>query len=109
MDLFANYLHEREGVEVLQTPDGFAIYSIQGSECYLRDIYIQPKARKSGLASIIANKIQDIAKGKGCTVMTGSVSPSANNSTDSIKVLLAYGMKVVSASNNFIIFSKDIV
>jgi GNAT superfamily N-acetyltransferase len=76
---------------------------------YLEDIYILPEYRKNSIASTIANEIASLAKAKGCTRMLGSVIPTANNSTDSLKVLMAYGMKLDSCTNNFILLSKGIV
>lgn len=59
-------------------------------------------------ASQIADKIVTIAQAKGLKKLFGSVSPSANNSTISLKVLLAYGFQLSSSSNNFILMEKAI-
>lgn len=111
MKLFAEYLKEREGVDLIHNEKGFAIYSILNNECYIRDIYVLPEYRKSHVATELANQIQDIAKAKGCKVLTGSVSPQANNSHSSIKVLLAYGMTqhgAIKHSTELFTFHKDI-
>lgn len=108
MSHFASYFKERENVETLESEHGFAIYSIRGEECYIRDIYVTPEARKTGAASRMANQITEIAKEKGCKYATGTVCPTANNSTDSLKVLLSYGMKLHRAEPNLIIFIKEL-
>ena len=108
--LYAQYLAERTEDSIIETEVGFASYRYlnQGKSVYIVDIYVSPKQRKEGLASLMADKVASIAKEKGCTELLGSVVPSAKGSTTSLKVLLGYGMTLLSASNDFIVFRKDI-
>lgn len=109
MELYKKYLEEtHEGKSLVYDEDGFASYWIKGTECYIEDIYTVPDKRQTYHAADLANKIAKIAKDRGCTLLTGSVVPSANESTRSLKVLLGYGFKLLSSSNNFIIFGKDL-
>lgn len=108
MEQLAKYLCEREGVQSLIRENCFATYIINGDECYIRDIWVEREFRKSGLASKIADEIVKIAEVTGCKYLTGSVMPSAKNSTESIKVLLAYGFKLHSSVVNGIIFRKEL-
>lgn len=109
MSLYGQYIQERTDRQIIETDYGFATYAFTDDKTvYIEDIYIIPEHRSSGLASAIADEIAVIAKQKGCSRMMGSVVPSAKNSTDSVKVLIAYGMKLQSSSNNFIIFDKDL-
>ncbi len=110
MSLYSKYVTERTNKQILETEYGFATYNFpDATTVYIEDIYVLPEHRKSGLAAAIANEIVVIAKEKGCTQILGSVVPTANNSTDSLKVLLAYGMKLRNCSNDFIVFQKDII
>ena len=109
MSLYAEYLKERENKEILEENQGFATYRIlENSVCYIIDIYVQMEARKSGLATEMANKISELAKSRGCTHLMGSVCVDANNATESMKVLLAYGMKVFKTEDSMIYFKKDL-
>lgn len=108
MSKFAAYIKEREGVDLIETEWGFAIYVIQKQECYIRDVFVYPEHRRSRECYGIADQIVAIAKEAGCTLLTGSVSPGTNNATASIEVLIGYGMKLHSSLNNLIFFSKDI-
>lgn len=110
--MYADYLKERLGDECLILDEGFASYRYLEANgvksVYIVDIYVRPDFRKAGIAAEMADKICAIAKEKGCTQLIGTVSPTANGATDSLKVLLGYGMKLESASQNAIIFRKDI-
>lgn len=108
MKMFADYIKERENKECLYSAKGFATFLFEKETCYIENIYVKPEFRKEGEASRLADEIADIAAKKGCKLLMGSVSPLANGSTDSLKVLLAYGFKLVSSTNNFIILSKEI-
>jgi predicted GNAT family acetyltransferase len=109
MSHYADYIKERLGKHIIEDERGFATYSFTDeSTVYIEDIYITPEHRKSGVATSFADKIVAIAKAKGCTRLLGSVAPSANGSTDSLKCFLAYGCSLESSTNNFIVLVKRI-
>lgn len=110
MSHFSAYLKEYANKHVLETEKGFATYSfVEPNTVYLENIYISPLHRDLHNATDLANQVSDIAKEKGCTKMIGSVTPSATNSTASLKVLLSYGMNLLSSQNDMIFFTKDII
>lgn len=110
MSLYSQYIAEKTDKSILETDIGFATYSFPDNKTvYIEDIFVLPEYRKSHAASEMADEIIAKAKSKGCTKAIGSVVPSTSNSTDSLKILLAYGMKLDSSANNFILFSKDLV
>lgn len=108
MSLYAQYILEREGKQIVEDAQGFATYFYLADGVYIENIYVNPEHRKSGCASRYADQIADIAKAKGFTKMYGSVKPSANGSTESLQVLFAYGFKLDSAAPNAIIAVKEI-
>lgn len=108
ISLFGQYLKEREGVDLIETEHGFIIYSINKQECYVRDVYIHPEFRKKRSAFELVNLAVFEAKKAGCTILTGTVCPSANGSTESLDFVRAYQMKLHSSINNLIYFTKDI-
>lgn len=112
MSMYADYIKERLGDDAIETEEGFCTYRYldHGGESavYIIDIYVRPFLRKGSVASDLADRVAAIAKEKGCKVMIGTVVPSAKGSTDSLRVLLGYGMQLDSASQNLIIFKKGI-
>jgi GNAT superfamily N-acetyltransferase len=110
MSLYAKYLTERTNDRILETGHGFATYRIIGDQraVYIIDLFVESDFRKAGTASQMADEIAKIAKKEGCIKMLGTVAPSAKGSTSSVKVLLAYGMRLVSSGNDFIVFEKEI-
>lgn len=107
--LYAKYLLEKTQDKILENEKGFATYRyVDEKTVYIVDLYVIPDFRNSNVASTMADTIVEEARKKGCTKLLGSVVPSAKNSTDSLRVLLAYGMCLESSSNDFLVFRKDI-
>ncbi len=107
--MYASYLRERTNDGIHETDEGFITYRyLNRNQVYIIDIYVKPESRKLGVATAFADKICKEAKFNGCTEVIGSVVPSAKGSTESLSVLIAYGMKVYEASQNLILFKKAI-
>lgn len=106
--LYALYLAERTNKKIMEDEYGFATYSFTNDAVYIEDLFVLAGHRTEGHAAKLADKIAIIAKEKGLKKMLGSVCPSANGSTVSLKVLIAYGMKLESSTNDFIVMSKEI-
>lgn len=112
MSMYGDYIKERLGDEILESEYGFATYryidKAGGKAVYIIDIYVIPEFRQSGEAARLADRIAGIAKGRGCNEMIGTVLTSAKTATDSVKVLLAYGMGLKSSTSEALIFAKTI-
>lgn len=108
--MFDEYVKERGmGPRVLFRPEvGFATYHINAPECYIEDIFVLPAFRKSHEASRIADEIVEIAKKHGCSMLTGSVVPTAKGAEASRKVLVAYGFRLFGVNENFEKYIKEI-
>lgn len=109
IDMYAAYLEELGAKHLFRNDKGFVLYSFINDDCYLEEIYILPEFRGKKEFSILADSVMKIAKEKGCKKLLGSVVPTINNSTRSIGMMLAYGATLVSSSNNFIVFSKEVI
>lgn len=106
--LYAEYIKERENKHIVENERGFATYVFIDKGVYIQDIYVRSDFRHSGEAAALADQIANIAKEKGYNKMYGSVVPTANNSTSSLKVLLAYGFQLDSSTNNIVYLVKEI-
>lgn len=110
--MYQEYLEERMGDGLVYRDEGFASYRYFNDgdtpSVYIVDLYVRKDFRKSGIASEMADRIVEIAKRDGKTRLIGSVNSLAKNSTDSIKVLLAYGMEFYKSTPDGLIFKKEI-
>ncbi len=108
MTLFSLYLKERQGLDVLESENGFVTYKFRNPDCYIQDIYVLPEKRKEGVAASMADQVAELAKSKGYRILTGSVDCRANGAESSEKILLAYGMKPYVTEGNLTYFLKEI-
>lgn len=106
--MWAEYFKEREGYETLETDKACLSYKIAGEECYIKDIFVLKEHRRSMVGSDLADKCADIARNSGCKFLSGTVVPSTNGSTASLKGLFAYGFEVKSSHEDLIILTKDL-
>lgn len=109
-EMFDAYAKERGfGPRVVHFDgQGFALFQIHDRECYLQEIYVVPEKRRDHIASKLADKVVEIAKDHGCTMLTGSVVPSANGSEVSRKALEGYGLKLFGKDEDFEKYAKEI-
>ena len=110
MSLYADYLTERTDDKILEREFGFVTYRHMPEQLqtYIIDIYIKPDLRGSLFGTSLADEVVKEARSLGHTKIIGSVVPTSKNSTESLKALLAYGMRLQSSGQNYIIMEKDI-
>lgn len=108
MSLYADYIMEREGKFIVEDEFGFATFLFMKDHCYIEDIFVCKSARQSGRATLYADQITDIALKHGYKKLLGSVCPTAAGANTSLKVLQAYGFKLLSTEKNIIYLEKEI-
>ncbi len=109
MSLYSEYLCERTDTHIIENDEGFATYRyVNEAQVYIVDLYVKPKARKQGCAAMMADLICREAKEHGCIEMIGTVDVTAKGAKESLAVLFAYGMDLVSCSNNVIVLKKGL-
>lgn len=108
--LQAKYALERQGLETLECERGFCTYRFvpEHDGIYLVDIYVEPEARSSYLATNLADQVAAIGRQNQFQWMFGSVDPTTNGATDSCKIILKYGMELshINKDDGLIIFKK---
>lgn len=107
--LYAQYVKEREAIEVLEVEHGYATYIFVDAETvYLRDIFVEKAFRKEAIATQLAVQVADIARKQGIKKMVGSVATNVRGVTTSLKVLLADGFEFSHVAGEMIYFKKEI-
>lgn len=108
VSIYSDYIKTLQGKGVIESEKGFATYSTFSDGLYIENIYVAPDYRETGVASGMADQIADLSKKEGHKYIYGSVVPKHNGSTDSMKVLLAYGFFLLSSSDELILLRKEI-
>ena len=87
---------------------GFFIYSVHKQEFYVEEVFVRKEFRKKGVAAEYDGIAISMAKSHGCTYIKGSVIPSANKATESLKFQLALGYELVYCDGMTIYLQKKI-
>ena len=106
--MYVEYLKEREGAEVLELPEGFAVIKQLPDCLYLQDIYVKPEFRKTGIGRSMLEVVEQSAKNLGYSKVLGSCSPLASGSTGSLKAMLACGFELSSCEKDLIFLVKKV-
>lgn len=106
--LYAHYMKEREGAEVLEKPWGFATYKVSTDHIYLVDLYIIPSERKSGKGQELELEVANIGRTLGLKTMYGSISPSTAGAADMERIMLHLGYRLDSCGPDIIYYKKSI-
>ena len=109
MSMFADYIKERLGKEIIETDKGFATYSFTKDGVYVEDIYVKPDFRRERVAWDLLDQIAEIALNQGVRMMYGSCVPSTTGATEAMSAAIKYGFKLDSSTNNFIVYKKDLI
>jgi GNAT superfamily N-acetyltransferase len=108
--MWADYIKETFGKEMLQTEYGFATFYIvpETTVCYIEDIYVIPELRKSKIGSELEAEITIWAKERKCTELMGSVNLTITTPERSMAVLISRGYKLTSATPTMLYFRKQL-
>lgn len=112
--MYAAYLLETQNKHMLETPHGFLTYGfdcvpgVRAPHVYIEDLYVAPAARKTGVASEMADQVAMIAKERGCKLLLGSVNARSSDPNRSLLVLQAYGMRLCSIATDTLYMVKDL-
>lgn len=107
--MYAQYILERSGKYIIESDKGFATYFFVADGIYAEDCYVRPEFRRTKAASAFGDQIAQIGRSKGFTKMYGSVKPSSNGASESLKFLLSYGFRVLESGPDAIILVKGLV
>jgi len=105
---YASFMEERSTHKVIDYPEGFIEYAINGQMIAIQNLYVNKESRRQGLAHKWSDEVCAIGREAGCTQLIGQVCLSDPGTTESLQLQLAYGMQVLSADNLGITMLKSI-
>lgn len=110
MDLYSEYLKEREGKEVISTQKYLVIYKHypESRQLYIADFYVSPKFRKQKIGTHAMDMIVSIAKDRGCTHLACTTDMTTNNWEKADAGLLVYGFKQINQDETIRYYYKEI-
>lgn len=106
MELFSHYLTEiNSNRGILFDSNYFITYAICDKELFIEDMYVAPSFRGTGLADSILEKVYQIGKSKGCSVVC---STSKKDRVEAISYQLKSGFRVFKIEDDILYFIKEL-
>jgi GNAT superfamily N-acetyltransferase len=108
MSLWADYVREREGKEVIEGEHYFISYGIEGDYCVIGDMYVREEHREHGIGWMIFAQVISAALKKGCTYLVSTVSTADRNYARSIAIHKAGGFLELRRDGDMIVFQLEL-
>ncbi len=106
--LYAKYIKEREGAEIIELDEGFLSFQTSGEECFLKDLFILPEFRKEHVGARLVDELEKIGKERGCKIITGVICPAAQGATTAMLGAIKIGFSIHSSGVNQIFITRGI-
>lgn len=107
--LYAQYVLEREDKFTIETEECFAIYKVNGKDCYIQDVFVTKEARGKNLGKMLVDTIEQMAKEHhDCNRLLGSVDIQDKNATANMSIWLKQGWQLLTISGSLVYLKKDI-
>jgi GNAT superfamily N-acetyltransferase len=109
LNLFEQYLLERENAELITHEHGFGIYKeLDADIAYLQDVFVEPAYRRQGVGRSIVLEAVKKAKNTNKSTLVTSTDTASNNPTESALSILKVGFKLLKLENTVIWYSMRI-
>lgn len=106
--LYAQYIHEREGLSSLWKSYGFVAYKIVKAECFIADMFVTKEHRRLGQGKALLNNLIEVAQGAGCEIVTANIHLWDPNANKTLAAALSVGFVVSQAAPGTLLVSKKI-
>lgn len=106
--LYAKYIKERAGRDILENESGFIIYRCHGEECFLVDMCVDHSKRGSRLFGQMMSQLVDIAKAAGCKIITATVYVADSGKEHTLSSVFKLGFKILKAEQGVILVGKEV-
>jgi hypothetical protein len=101
MELYAAYIKEREGKEVLFDDNAFIVYKIYGKEISLIDIFISKEKRNTFALKTVFKKLLKVIKDNDIETAYGYTDPNTIGWEKSERMMINYGFKKMECEGDY--------
>lgn len=108
MSLYADYIKEREGREVIENSIGFVAFKIIDNECYLADMYIVPDSRRGLAVKHFIDQLAKEASGRGCEYITARLHDNDPNRNRTLRAALKLDFNIFRSETGCIVIAKKL-
>ena len=106
--LYAKYIKERMGRDIIEVDGGFITYRCANGECFMADMYVEQSKRGGLLFKKLIEQLSDIAKEAGCSIITATIHIADPGCSHNLASALKIGFKVLKAEHGVVLVGKEV-
>lgn len=95
MNMYEQYIKERENLDVIRTDKGFIVYRMEFPNCMINDYFVLKEFRKEGHGYFLANQVFQICKEAGIKTVQCQTDDRANGETLSKFTIENFGFELL--------------
>lgn len=108
MELYREYIKERQGLSLITHPHGFLAYKCELEELYIAEIFIQKERRGTSVLFDLIQEAKQIGVVSGCSHMTGVIRSNDEGKNRTMKAAFKVGFSIFKIDNGGIAIVKDL-
>jgi GNAT superfamily N-acetyltransferase len=108
MNLYEQYVKERENLDVIKTDRGFIHYRIEFPNCVINDCFVLKEFRQDGHATFLVNQVFEICKQAGIKSVFCQVDDQAKGHMVSAKALENFGFEFIKKENHLSFYKMEV-
>lgn len=105
--LYADYIREREGAHVYESPSAFVTFKIAGEECLITNLYVKPEVRKGTTGPRFMLNFFEHARSLGAKKFFGFIRVNDTYKERMLSLALRVGFKIVETDTSMIVVGKE--
>lgn len=108
MSMYAQYIKERENVELIQRDWGFVTYKVEPEYIFIQDMFVVPEERQNGRGVQLEAEVITLAKKLDFKFIIASVDERANFAETMKNIMSDLNYKKVARDGSLIYYKKEV-
>lgn len=108
MNLYEQYIKERENLDVIKTDRGFIIYKIEFPNCVINDCFVAKEFRQDGHATFLANQVFEICKSAGVKTVYCQTDSRASKHELSRVAIESFGFEFIKQDKELSFYKMEV-
>ena len=108
MKHYGEFIKEREGLDLLEFPEGFLTFKVEADECFVANLFIHPDFRGTPALFRFYEKLEKLSLEKNAKYISANIHLNDHGFNRTLKAVLKLGFSLVQAQNGSVIIVKKI-
>ena len=108
MEMYEEYIHEREKLQTIKTDKGFICYRFEFPFCWINDYFVKKEFRQDGHGYFLANQVFQICKDAGIKTVQCQTDDLAQGANISKFTITNFGFEEIKKKDTVTTYSMEV-